>query len=67
MWGEAVYNTVGFGKQSDDGDNIIDEANSVILLSEADETIISTSLSNDWGGFGLAYDNSWFGLTKYER
>ena len=25
MWGEAVYNTIGFGKQSDDGDNIIDD------------------------------------------
>lgn len=67
MWGEAVYNTIGFGKQSDDGDNIVDEANTLLLISEEDETIISTSLSINWGGFGLAYDNSWFGLTKYER
>lgn len=67
MWGEAVYNTVGFGKQSDDGDNIIDEATTFLLISEAEETAITEELSISWGGFGLAYDNSWFGLTKYER
>ena len=67
MWGESVYNTVGFGKQSDDGDNIIDEANTLLLISEEDETALSEELSISWGGFGLAYDNSWFGLTKYER
>ena len=67
MWGEAVYNTIGFGKQSDDGDNIIDEAETLLLISEEDETALSEELSINWGGFGLAYDNSWFGLTKYER
>ena len=67
MWGEAVYNTIGFGKQSDDGDNIIDESNTLLLISEEDETVIGEELSISWGGFGLAYDNSWFGLTKYER
>ena len=67
MWGEAVYKTVGFGKQSDDWDNIIDEANTLLLISEEDETALSEELSISWGGFGLAYDNSWFGLTKYER
>lgn len=67
MWGEAVYNTIGFGKQSDDGDNIIDEAETLLLISEEDETAVSEDLSIDLGGFGLAYDDSWFGLTKYER
>ena len=67
MWGEAVYNTIGFGKGSDDGDNIIDEAETLLLISEEDETALSEELSISWGGFGLAYDNSWFGLTKYER
>ena len=64
MWGEAVYNTVGFGKQSDDGDNIIDEANTLLLISEEDETALSEELSISWGGFGIAYDNFWFGITK---
>ena len=67
MWGEAVYNTIGFGKQSDDGDNIIDEAEELLLISEEDETAVSEDLSIDLGGWGAAYDNSWFGLTKYER
>ena len=67
MWGEAVYNLIGLGKQSDDGDNIVDEKDSFLLLDEADGTAITEDLSVSWGGFGLAYDNSWFGLTKYER
>jgi hypothetical protein len=67
MWGEAVYNLIGFGKQSDDGDNIVDENSGFLLLDEADGTAITEDLSVNWGGFGLAYDNSWFGQTKYER
>ena len=67
MWGEAVYNTIGFGKDSDDGDNIIDELGTTFLLSEQDDTIVSENPSIDLGGWGSVYDNSWFGLTKYER
>jgi len=67
MWGEAVYNLIGFGKQSDDGDNIVDENSGFLLLDEADGTAITEDLSVNWGGFGLAYNHSWFGQTKYER
>ena len=44
MWGEAVYNLIGFGKQSDDGDNIVDENDSFLLLDEADGTAITEDL-----------------------
>ena len=57
-WGKGVFNTVGWGKQSDDGDN---------LITEDEETSITEELSISWNGWGLAYDNSWFGQTEYER
>jgi len=66
-WGKGVFNTVGWGKQSDDGDNLITEDGLNLLMTEDEETSITEELSISWGGWGLAYDNSWFGQTEYER
>ena len=65
--GKGVFNTVGWGKQSDDGDNLITEDGLSLLMTEDEETSITEELSISWGGWGLAYDNSWFGQTEYER
>ena len=43
-WGKGVFNTVGWGKQSDDGDNLITEDGSFLLLTEDEETSITEEL-----------------------
>ena len=66
-WGSAVSNLIGWGKASEDGDNLINEATTDLLESESDEFLLSEVTSVDIAGWGEAYDYSYWGDTVPER
>lgn len=66
-WGSAVSNLIGWGKPSEDGDNLINEATTDLLETESDEFLLSEVTSVDIAGWGEAYDNSYWGDTVPER
>lgn len=66
-WGAAVSNLIGWGKASEDGDNFINETSSELLESEADDFLLTESVSVNVQGWGEAYDYSYWGDTIPER
>jgi hypothetical protein len=66
-WGAAVSNLIGWGKPSEDGDNLINENATDLLESEADEFLLSEASSVNIAGWGEMYDYSYWGDTIPER
>lgn len=66
-WGAAVSNLIGWGKASEDGFNIIDEASTVLFETESNDFIVTESNSSFLNGYGEAYDYSYWGDTIPER
>jgi len=66
-WGNAVSNLIGWGKPSEDGDNLINESTTDLLETESDEFLLSEVTSVDIAGWGEAYDYSYWGDTVPER
>lgn len=66
-WGAAVSNLIGWGKPSEDGDNLINENATDLLESEVDDFFLTEVVSNDIAGYGEMYDYSYWGDTIPER
>lgn len=66
-WGSAVSNLIGWGKASEDGDNLINENASDLLETEADAFLLTEISSVDVKGWGESYDYSYWGDTVPER
>jgi len=66
-WGNAVSNTIGYGKASEDGDNLVNELSTLLVVAEDSTFLISNSPTNYLVGYGEIYDTTWFGQTIEER
>jgi len=66
-WGAAVSNLIGWGKASEDGDNLINETTLYLLETEADDFLLTESPSSADNGWGESYDYSYWGDTIPER
>jgi hypothetical protein len=66
-WGAAVSNLIGWGKASEDGDNFINEATTVLLETESNEFLLTESPLTADNGWGEGYDYSYWGDTIPER
>ena len=42
-WGNAVSNTIGYGKASEDGDNLVNELSTLLVVAENSNFLISNS------------------------
>ena len=65
-WSDGIYNTIGWGKNNPDGDNLFTEAGEFFFY-ENEEVIITQSPTYDLNGWGSVYAVSWSGLTKLSR